>query len=253
MHMNGLKPSTRRAKSPHAPTHLSLGEDLVLVILSIELHRLHQLRFRKLLGVLRTHRPRSHNADVPIDQPLVAHQPGGLVGRQARVGIESACITIDVVIPLIGASVVVELADFDSSPPSQMLLQLALFRALVAKIGKVEWLNLVGDVVEDGRVGGSRRSAEDVAVGFWGAGLAGCFAGRFVGAPVASLAVLAAVFGILAGAAFASAGFRTRGIEADVGHDGIQDVAEVKGVVTPARSEELEAVCPIETLTICYR
>ena len=246
--MNELKPSTRRAKSPHAPTHLSLGKDLVLVILSIELHRLHRLRLRKLLGILRAHRPRSHNADVPVNNPLVAHRPGGLIGRQARVGIESACITVDVVIPLIGASVVVELTDFDSSPPSQMLLQLALFRALVAKIGKIEWLDLAGNIVEDGHVSGSRRSADDVTVGFCGAGPAGCFAGRFVGAPVASLAVLAAVFGILAGAAFASAGFRTRDIEADVGHDEIQDVAEVRGVVTTARSEELEAVCPVEML-----
>ena len=88
-----------------------------------------------------------------------------------------------------------------------MLSKLALFLELVAIVRQTKGHNLAGDVVEDGRVGGLRRGAEDVAVGFWGIGLAGCFTSSFVGAPLASLAVLAAVSGTLASTAFKSAGF----------------------------------------------
>lgn len=76
-------------------------------------------------------------------------------------------------------------------------------------------------MVEDGRVGGLRQGVEDVAVRFWGVGLAGRFTRSFVGGPLASLTGGAAVFGTPAGAACASAWFRTRGIRADIGHDGM--------------------------------
>ena len=88
-----------------------------------------------------------------------------------------------------------------------MLSKLALFLGLVAIVRQTKGLNLACDVVEDGRVGGLRLGAENVAVGFGGVGLAGCFTSSFVGAPLASLAVLAAVSGALASTAFTSAGF----------------------------------------------
>lgn len=220
MDMRGPKPTARHAKPSHSPTHLSLGKDLVLIIRLIELHRLDQLRLFELLRVLRPHRTRPNYANVPVDFFLVAYQSGGLVGRQARLSVESACIAVDVVIPLIGARMVIELASFDRAFPAEMSFELALFCDLVAKIGKVEGLDLVGDVVEDGRVWVLRRGAEDIAIGFWGAGLAVCFTGPFVGAPVDLLTVLAAIVGALASATFARAWFRTGGVGADLGHDG---------------------------------
>ena len=144
----------------------------------------------------------------------MADQARDLVGRQARRGLESARIPVDVVVPPIAAEVVVELADFNASVPSEPLLELAPFSALVAVVGKREGLDLAGDVFQDGRGWSVRRGAKDIAVGFWGGiGLAGCFAGRFVSAPVASLAFGAAVFGSLACTARVSAQVRTRGIE----------------------------------------
>lgn len=88
-----------------------------------------------------------------------------------------------------------------------MLSKLALFLGLVAIVRQTKGLNLACDVVEDGRVGGLRFGAENVAVGFLDVGLAGCFTSSFVGAPLASLAVLAAVSGTLASTAFKGAGF----------------------------------------------
>ena len=52
-----------------------------------------------------------------------------------------------------------------------------------------------------------RRGAEDVAIKFRCVGLARCFASCFVGAPVASLAILAAVVCGSASATFASTRF----------------------------------------------
>lgn len=221
MHMRNPSPSTRYPKRPHAATHLSLGKDLTLIVRPIKLHRLDQLHFRNLLSVLGPERTRPHNPHVPVDLFLMAHQPRGLVGRQAGFGFESARVTVDVVVPLIGAEVVVELADFDRTIPAEVSLELALFRGLVAEVGQVEGLDLAGDVVEDGGVGGLRRGAEDVAVGFWCVRLASCLTCRFVGSPLAFLALLTAVFGTFASAAHASAGFRTRRVGADLRHDGI--------------------------------
>ena len=88
-----------------------------------------------------------------------------------------------------------------------MLSKLALFLGLVAIVRQTKGHNLACDVVEDRGVGGLRLGAENVAVGFGGVGLAGSFTSSFVGAPLASLAVLAAVSGALASSAFKSAGF----------------------------------------------
>ena len=65
----------------------------------------------------------------------------------------------------------------------------------------MEGQDLASNIVEDGRVGGFGLGAEDVAVGFRGVGLTGCLAGRFVDAPLASLAVSTAVSGALASGA----------------------------------------------------
>lgn len=210
---------TRHPERPHAPTHLSLGKYLVLVIRLIKLHSLCQLHLRELLRILRPHWTRPYNANIPVDLLLMAYQTRCLVGGQARLGVESACFAVDVVIPLVGAEMVVELADFHGPSPSKALFKLTLFCELVAEVGKIEGLNLVGNVVKDEGVWSLRRGAEDVAIGFWWCvGLAGCLTGCFVSTPVASLAALAAVFGTLACAALVSACFRTRWIGADVGH-----------------------------------
>ena len=173
----------------------------------VKLNRLRQLRLRELLRVLGPHRTRPDNANVAIDWPLMAYQSCDLIDRQAGFPIESASIPVDVVIPVIGARVIVELADLHRTLPPKVLSKLALFLGLVAIVRQTKGHNLACDVVEDGRVGGLRLGAENVAVGFWGVGLAGCFTSRFVGAPLASLAVLAAVSGALASTAFESAGF----------------------------------------------
>ena len=203
----------------HGPTHLPLPEDLILILRPIKLHRLNQLHLRELLRERSPHRTRPHDANVPIDLPLMAYQARSLIGRQASPRVESARVPVDVVIPPVGAYVVVKLADFDGSIPAQVLAQLALFRDLVAKPGKMEGLDLAGDVVEDGRVRGSRRGTEDVAVGLSGVGRARCLTRRFVDGPVGLLTVLTAVVGNPASAAFASAWLRTSGIGADLGHD----------------------------------
>lgn len=230
VHMGDPIPSVRHPKRPRAPTHLSLGKDLVLIIGLIKLHRLSQLHLREVLRVLGPHRTRPYNANVPIDLLLMAYQPRDLVGRQARIGLESACIPVDVVVPLIGAQVVVELADFGGSSPSKVLFELALFCRFVAEIGKIEGLDLAGDGVKDGRVWSLRCGAEDIAIGFWGCvGLAGCFTGRFVRTPVASLTAVATVFGSLACTALVSACFRTGGIGTDVGHAGSYTSLRLKG------------------------
>ena len=88
-----------------------------------------------------------------------------------------------------------------------MLSKLALFLELVAIVRQTKGYSLASDVVEDGRVGSLRRSTEDVTVGFRGVGFASCFTSGLVGAPLAALAVLAAVSDLLASTAFKSAGF----------------------------------------------
>lgn len=96
----------------------------------------------------------------------MADQTRGLVGRQVGIRVKGARVPVGVVVPLVGASVVVEFANFDGSLPAKVVFELALFRELVAEVGEVEGLDLIGDVVEDGRVRGLRRCAEDVAVGY---------------------------------------------------------------------------------------
>lgn len=152
---------------------------------------------------------------------LVAYQSRSLIDRQAGLSIESTRVPVDIVIPFVGAQVVVELAHLNGSLPAEVIFQLALFRQLVAQAREVEGLDLAGDVVEHGRVGRLRRGAKDVAVCFWRVGLARCLTGWFVSAPVAFLAGLAAIVGVSAAAAFAGARFRTGGIGADFGHDRI--------------------------------
>ena len=216
--MSGHALSNRHPINARGPTHLPPRKDLILIIRPIKLHRPRQLHLRELLGVPGRHRPGPHDADIPVDFPRVAHQARGLVGRQARLSTESARVPVDVVIPAVGAEVVVELADFDRSVPAAVVFELALFRELVAEVGQVERLDLARNVVENGRVWRLGRGAEDVAVGFGGVGLAGCLAVRFVGAPVGLLAVSAAVFGCVASAAFSGPWCRARGVGADVCH-----------------------------------
>lgn len=190
------------AMNARSPTHLPPSEDLILIIVPIKLHRLCQIPLLELLCILRAQRTRPHDAHVPVDFLLMAHQARGLIEWQARISVVRALVPVDVVIPPIGTLVIIEFADLDRPFPTAVALELAHFRSFVAEVGKFEGLDLGGDVTEDRlRVRGSRRGAEDVAVGFRGVGLADCLAGRFVGGPVCSLAVLAAVFGALASAA----------------------------------------------------
>ena len=209
------------------PTHLPLCKDLVLIMRPVKPHSLHQLRLPKLLLVFRSQRARPHDGHVPEDFPLMAHQARGPVGRQARLGVESARVPVDVVVPRVGAGVVVELADLDRSLPAAVAFELALFRGLVAEVGEVEGLDLGRDVVGDGRcVRGrlGRCGAEDVAVRFGGGGVGwtagGLAAGGFVGGPVGLLTVSGAVSGTFAPGAFAGAWLRARGIGAHIEHDG---------------------------------
>ena len=117
---------------------------------------------------------------------------------------------------------IVKLADLDGFFPAEVFFELALLCYFVFEIGEMERHQLGRDVVEDRGVCRLRLGAEDVAVGFWcvggGGGAAGCFAGRFVGSPLASLAVLAAVPGGFASAANEGAGICTRIVGADLRH-----------------------------------
>ena len=173
----------------------------------VKLHRLGQLRLRELHRVNGPQGTRPDDANVPVDPLPMADQPRGVIARQPRLLVESPRVTVGVVIPPIGAHVVVELADLDRSLPAEVSFELALFRRLAAEVVELERHDLAGDVVEDGRVGGLRGGAEDVAVGFRGVGLTSRLARYFVGAPLTFLAPRAAVSCVLASAAFEGAGF----------------------------------------------
>lgn len=149
---------------PRSAIHLPLPEHLLPIISPIKLHRLRQFHLPKLLRILRPHRPRSHYRHIPIDQLLLTYQTRRLISLRARLITKSTRVAIDVVVPAIGARMVVEFTHFDRILPAEVFFQLPLFRELVAEVGQVERLDLGGDVVEDGRVGGLGRGAEDEAV-----------------------------------------------------------------------------------------